>query len=217
MDKLEIKLPPLPPMDPSPRYEGVFKFPSFWNNNNTGAGGVGGGSGSNGGSGTGTPTGLNPLSGVENGKTTKFGSPSPRFNPYSASGRLSISGTSTVSASGGGNASRGGGAFGGEGRSGVSPNKRFSGGEEKYDSRPVSPRSIPRSIQDRPERPERQEDGLDGRESKKRKENEGYSGVGASEGSKSGANGPVGIEALISAAEEKSKERESILGVVVSV
>lgn len=166
-DRLEIKLPPLPPMDPSPRHEGVFKFPSFWNN----------ATGNNGGSGSGTPTGLTlggPLgdaNGAGVGKT-KFSSPSPRFNPYSSSGKRS--------------------SIGGPGGIG-----RF-GQEDKVDSRPVSPKSIPRTLV-----PERREEETNGKPATER-------------GEERDVGGPVGIQALISAAEEKSKERETIRGLEVA-
>ena len=148
----EIKLPPLPPMDPSPREGGTFKFPSFWNNSER-------------------------LAEREREKErgadrSSVASSSPRYNPYPRTPIMSttINGNGMTVSNGPSNGN------------GPSPMTVVV----VEDKRPISPMSQPR---------EGWED--KGRDTARDKEM---------------PCGPVGIAALISAAEEKSRERETGMG-----
>jgi len=147
----EIKLPPLPPMDPSPREGGAFKFPLFWNSSERAA-----------------ERERERERGADKSSLTTL---SPRFNPYSRDKAPTL-GVNSVNGHGNG--------------TGSSPRKAVV----VEDKRPRSPISQSRE-----------------REREEKRETD----------SAEVPCGPVGIAALISAAEEKSRERETGLGFRISV
>lgn len=140
----EIKLPPLPPMDPSPREGGAFKFPSFWNSSERAA-----------------ERERERERGADKSSLTTL---SPRFNPYSRDKAPTL-GVNSVNGHANGTGSSPGKAVVVEDKR---PRER-----EREEKRETDSAEVP--------------------------------------------CGPVGIAALISAAEEKSRERETGLGFRISV